>query len=91
MIKINGRKGDAGYQSYGRDYEVRIGKAQALKLGNGYLPKMGYRVPLCTAEDVGQCGSLWLDNVAGQYFVRSASWPMQDWPCVYGYSVHKID
>ena len=91
MIKISGRKGDAGYQSYGRDYEVRIGKVQALKLGNGHLPKMGYRVLLCTAGDSSQCSSLWLDNISGQYFVRSTAWPMHDWLSVYGYSVHKID
>ena len=88
MIKVMRRDGDAGHQSYGRDYEARIEKAQALKLSRGYLPKMGYRMPLCTAGDSSQSGSLWLDNISGQYFVRSEAWPMQDWPSVFGYEVH---
>ena len=90
VTDINGRQGDAGYQSYGRDYEVRIGKAQALKISRGYLPAMGRRTMLCEAGDSSQCGALWLDNISGQYFVRSTSWPVHDWPDVFGYRVHMI-
>ena len=87
MIKIYRRTGDAGYQSYGADYEVRVGKAQALKLGNGRVPKTGWSVLLCTAGDSSQCGTLWLDNISGEYFIRSIAYTIQDWPTVYGYIV----
>lgn len=78
MIKVKRLDGDAGFNSFGAQYECRIGKADVLKLV-GQLPKMGYRL------DVKK--GLHVDNVSGRYFLRTSQDIMENWEDVYGVKV----
>jgi hypothetical protein len=78
MIKVKKLSGDAGYNSFGAQYECRIGKADVLKLV-GQLPNMGYRL------DVKK--GLHVANVCGSYFLRTCQETIDRWEDVYGVKV----
>lgn len=81
MITIRALSGDAGYQSYGPQYEARIGPATARKLCAGQLPRMGHSL------DVKR--GLHVANVCGQYFIRTPYYCIEQWPHEYGITVRK--
>ena len=89
MIKIKtiGPGSDAGHQSMGNEYMVRIGDKAARALCGMYpMPNMGHEIIVVIAPDK-QFPSfknrLSVQNISGQYFLASNSVEVPAWPDVF--------
>jgi hypothetical protein len=73
--------------NYGRDYQVQIGKATAVKLCGRYqLPPMGSESCIRGVID-----KIFVSNISGYYFLRSVSVSIDLWPALFDIEVKRCE
>lgn len=70
--------------NHGADYQARISRAAAMRIGGPTLPRMGYET---VARCDGAGGFLHVQNISGEFYLASATWQRDEWPKQFGVTV----